>query len=323
MVMGAALAPLFASPASALSTSLSERTFEISQNGTSYGLDYWSNGSITTSRDSSVRTAVVVVHGTNRNASDYARYAYSAAKKADASDSTLIVAPLFRANSDSSSGKLYWSSGGWKDGDDSLTSAWQMSSFEVMDRVVRQLTKARYPNLRRIVVTGHSAGGQFTQRYILGTDVPTTKGVERRFVPMNPGSYAFLDDRRVDRSGTLRRPGASSCRRYDEWKFGLADRNRFMSRKRTDEIRSQAATVPTWLLLGDRDTDTEDPDLDSGCAAMAQGEHRFARGTNYYKAAEAVLGSPATLHRVVVPGVAHSGSRMLASRAGIDALFGS
>lgn len=310
--------------AHAVSSSVSERSLSITVDGTRYRQDYWGNGSLT-SRDTSVRTAVVVVHGTSRNADDYAGYAMRAARDANEASSTLVVAPHFRGSSDTRNGRLSWTNDGWKFGDLSQTSAWRMSSFEVMDRIVDQLTTSRFPNLERIVITGHSAGGQFVQRYALGTERPTTNGVERRFVPMNAGTYAFLDDRRPDRrTGELRRLTSSersSCRGYDRWRYGLQDRNSFMSRRTVEQIRDRYRTLDVRVLLGTEDTDRNDPNLNTSCGGMWQGRDRFERGEAYVRSVRSVLGSSGTVN-VRVPGVAHSGSRMLRSPEGRAAIWG-
>ena len=53
-----------------------------------------------------------------------------------------------------------WRSGGGEVGDDKLT------SFDFVDEIVRRLArKDVFPNLKSIVVAGHSAGGQFVIRY--------------------------------------------------------------------------------------------------------------------------------------------------------------
>src|SRR3954464_2724204 len=79
-------------------------------------------------RDTRVRRLIVVVHGTQRNASDYERFMLAAARAARVRDA-LVVAPRFRD----------WSSEGWKQGDGSQTSP-PVSSFappaELIARVV-------------------------------------------------------------------------------------------------------------------------------------------------------------------------------------------
>src|SRR4051812_13697454 len=79
-------------------------------------LPYCTNRPLRT-RDRGVRRLVIVVHGTQRNASDYERFMLAAARAAHVRDA-LVVAPHF----------LAWSSEGWKQGDQSQTSP-SVSSF--------------------------------------------------------------------------------------------------------------------------------------------------------------------------------------------------
>lgn len=84
-----------------------------------------------------------------------------------------------------------------------------MSSFAAMDALLEHLCdRKHFPNLERVVVVGHSAGGQFVQRWALSsnswcfgggqfanrwavTDLPQV-----RVVVANPRSFAYLDNRR-------------------------------------------------------------------------------------------------------------------------------
>ena len=59
---------------------------------------------------------------------------------------------------------MYWSESCRKTGDASLDTG-RLSSFAVVDRLLAGVTTAGYPSLKRIVVAGHSAGGQFVNRY--------------------------------------------------------------------------------------------------------------------------------------------------------------
>src|SRR3954468_6466454 len=84
-------------------------------------LPYCTNRPLRT-RDTGVRRLVIVVHGTQRNASDYERFMLAAARAARVRDA-LVVAPHFLDGSDHPGrGVLHWSSEGWKQGDQSQTS---------------------------------------------------------------------------------------------------------------------------------------------------------------------------------------------------------
>ena len=51
-----------------------------------------------------------------------------------------------------------------------------------------------FPNLKTVVVVGHSAGGQFVNRYAAGGAGCPNPLVEVRYVIMNPSSYLYVDD---------------------------------------------------------------------------------------------------------------------------------
>lgn len=65
-----------------------------------------------------------------------------------------------------------------------------------MDTFVKLLSDERlFPKLEAITLLGHSAGGQFVQRYALMTVLPTAPraGLSVRYVIANPSSFAYLD----------------------------------------------------------------------------------------------------------------------------------
>src|SRR5690606_19937597 len=115
----------------------------------------------------------------------------------------------------------YWSDSGWKYGGDS-TSSKKLSSFAVVDEMVRKLgDKKLFPNLTKITVVGHSAGGQFVQRYAAGGSAEGAVSVPLRYVVANPSSYMYLNGYRINASGQWATP--SGCSNYDEYRYGLQD----------------------------------------------------------------------------------------------------
>ena len=67
-----------------------------------------------------------------------------------------------------------------------------ISAFDFVDEIVRKLAdKKTFPNLTKIVVAGHSAGGQFATRYEMANKVHDTPGVTISYVVANPSSYAW------------------------------------------------------------------------------------------------------------------------------------
>jgi hypothetical protein len=131
--------------------------------------------------------ALVMIHGAGRDADNYFRTAVAAAFLADALEDTIVIAPRFASNDGSGcrdtlapneinwpcSGNS-WRSGGVAVGDDRLT------SYDLADEILRRLArKDVFPNLKAIVVAGHSAGGQYTTRYEMANQVHDTLGVPR------------------------------------------------------------------------------------------------------------------------------------------------
>src|SRR6476620_12717746 len=77
-----------------------------------------------------------------------------------------------------------------------------ISAFDFMDEIVRQLAnKKNFPNLRKIVVAGHSAGGQFVSRYEMANKIHGTAGVAMSYVVANPSTYAWPSAIRPTSSG--------------------------------------------------------------------------------------------------------------------------
>ncbi len=283
--------------------------------------EYCGNRSVD-SPSSAIQTVVIVVHGTNRNACDYGSFVETSAGLAGKSATTMVVAPHFYASSDArpSSRLLFWNSSGWKDGAASLNGA-RISSYAVIDDLLRRVgDRARFPNVTSIVVAGHSAGGWFTNRYAAGS----RSAVAVRYVVANPSSYLYFDARRW-RSGTLRRLTAAevaACPGYNRYRYGLQGLNPYLAA--AGDLAGRYRTRTVTYLLGDQDTNSADPFLDTSCAANWQGAHRFERGQQYFTYLGSVFGPGVyTTHtKLIVPGVAHDGNAMFTSPNGQRALFG-
>jgi pimeloyl-ACP methyl ester carboxylesterase len=288
--------------------------------GASSKLQYCSNGRVEDST-SGITTVVIVIHGTDRNACTYASNTLKAAQASGVATSTLVVAPHFLADEDSHSGRLYWDSSGWKVGDKSHDSS-RLSSFAAVDRLLANVTTQRYPKLQRVVVAGHSAGGQFVNRYQVGTAADNVS----RFVVANPSSYLYFGAERFS-GATLRAltpAEQASCPDFNDYKYGLRDLNSYMGATPEQTLRDRFIKRPTTLLLGTADT-LRVGDLDMSCAGDWQGPNRYVRGHQYHDTYLPAEFGPEVLqmHQVSdVPAVGHSWSGMSRSVQGRMALFG-
>ncbi len=266
------------------------------------------------------KQAVVVVHGTGRNAQGYFESMVAAAKQAGAESSAAVIAPWFQTEEENPEGNdAYWTNGGttsWKDGGGAVEPE-GLSSFATVDELVRVLAdKARFPNLTRITLVGHSAGGQFVQRYAAGGRAPAQlSGVTVRYVAANPSSYLYLDAHRPVDDGL-----PDSCPAYDDYKYGMQHRNAYLAALSADQLVDQYVHRDVTYLLGGDDVH-HDHGIDLECPAMAQGDNRLERGRAYYAAVHRSY--PSAPHRLVeVPGVGHDHDAMFSSEQGRTAIFG-
>jgi hypothetical protein len=272
-----------------------------------------------------------MVHGTNRNADHYFSTAVSAAFLASALEDSIVIAPRIASAAGSchdalADNEVSWSCTGdsWRSGG-AAASHPELTSFDLVDQILKKLAnRTVFPNLRAIVVAGHSAGGQFVARYQMANRVHDTLGVPITYVVANPSSYAWPDATRpqpVDDAAPERAKAAweteqvhtafsygpfeaSACPNYNRWPAGLANRSGGYTQHMSDEqLKQQLVSRATTFLFGQVDT-LPLGGFDSSCPAMAQGATRRARGEAYVKYLNERLGAK---HRVqIVPECGHN-----------------
>ncbi len=164
-------------------------------------------------RNSRVTRALIFVHGINRDGDNHFRTALAAAFLAGKLEDTIIVAPHFASRSGGPGNQAgdcrdtlaeneanwicdpqspeHWRSGGGETSDGKIT------SFDFMDEIVRRVAqKDIFPNLKKIIVAGHSAGGQFVIRYEMTNRVHDSVNVPISYVVGNPSAYPYVDSQR-------------------------------------------------------------------------------------------------------------------------------
>lgn len=274
---------------------------------TTYGnyLAYYSNkGPILTASpnkliDSLVRVVVVIIHGSGRNADEYL-YAGMVSSKIQEdypSENVVVIAPRFLSVLDDilvipvpafynqenpkRVSPMVWNetypiAHTWRFGADAIHPSQDISSYDAMDSIIEFFTaNKRFQNLERIVVAGHSAGGQFTHRWALTSNSPAwssssgrgnysgnspytddtvqdhlrrrmvsenrkTQPIIIRAIAANPRSYCYLDARRFI-NDTFQFPSKftiNDCPGYDQWEWGLDDGGRLPTPYRDRAIES-------------------------------------------------------------------------------------
>jgi pimeloyl-ACP methyl ester carboxylesterase len=309
-------------------------------------------------RNEHITRALIFVHGINRDADNHFRTVLAAAFLDGSLDNTLIVAPRFASNG----GGLGAQNGGCLDAlapdeanwicDSQRADSWrsgggavahdELTSFDAMDEIVRRLArKEMFPNLRTIVVAGHSAGGQFVIRYAMANRVHESIGVPMSYVVSNASSYPYLDEMRPTSSAlpptiaagapgfTL--PAAAvpppafvayadhkNCTAYDDWPYGLKRRIGYAAKDSDARLTTQLVTRPVTYLLGEADILPLGV-FDTSCSAMAQGPTRLARGLAFSKYVKDHGGASHTA--VVVPFCSHSARCVFTSDVALPFLF--
>jgi len=244
---------------------------------------YYSNHSISV-EDQNITRAIIVIHGSGRKVTDYYNtIADSIPASPDPARDwrrrTLVVAPYFQEKGDAKK-KEYWWKGDWSAGGDSGG----LSSYTVVDTFVAKLRNGTFPNLKWIVITGHSAGGQFVQRYAAFTDIdllPVKNASFIKFVPSNPSSYVYLNDYRFSEiANTWVLPRGKKSKDYDDYKYGLDDLEDYAKQRGPDWARTHLPRRWVELLAGTNDIEN-DASFDDSREAMWQGESRYERAQRF------------------------------------------
>ncbi|KIS66008.1 uncharacterized protein UMAG_11203 [Mycosarcoma maydis] len=294
-------------------------------------LDEW----LDASTSGTIEQVVVHVHGKERQADAAWVDMATARSRVSRSDRTrtLIVAPRFLNGLDKaavakldSTALLVWKSNGWGEGSPSVHPKQQdgVSSFEALDAIVCHFaSRSSYPRLGRVVLSGHSLGGQLVHRYSILGCPPLTwqqrQALVVEYVVMNPASYLYFTPERAG-------PPAAGMNVY---KYGLEDIGTKLSTYRGLPDHRDARF---WLhrMLGERRIHFVHGENDRGVGddrpeAMAQGANRVERACNYHAHLQQLQSMHATQKCLWtanwVPGVKHDGRAVTTSNVAIARIF--
>lgn len=263
-----------------------------------------------------ITRALIVVHGTNRDADNYFRSTLAAAFLANALDDTALIVPHITSDAASCKDTLApdevsWNCSSWRTGGPSMAND-KLTTFDMMDDILRKLArKDAFPNLKVIVVAGHSAGGQFVNRYEMSNQIHETLGVPVRYVVANPSSYAWID---ATRPSAVPEP----CDRYNRWPYGFDNRSGYAARVSDEDLKKQLTSRPTTYLLGEIDI-LPLGGFDQSCSAMRQGPTRKARGEAFGEYVDEKLGAKHDI--VIVPLCGHNARCMFTADVALPLLF--
>ncbi|HSW31069.1 MAG TPA: alpha/beta fold hydrolase [Longimicrobiales bacterium] len=283
-------------------------------------------------RNEAITRVVIVVHGAGRNPDSYYMSGLGGAFIAGALETSLVIAPRMASNDGGgcsdplAENEISYHCNTWRSGGPSLSHP-TVTSFDFLDEILKKVTrKDIFPNLKGITVTGHSAGGQVTNRYAMTSKVHDALGVPINYVVSNPSSYAWPTDERptgpaawpleanapgfilavrADAPAFRSMGDGNGCTDYDQWPYGFKNRTAGYSAGISDEqLTRQLVSRPVIYMLGQNDI-LPLSGFDGGCGAMAQGTTRQARGQAYAKYINEKLGGKHTVD--VVTGCGHNG----------------
>lgn len=310
--------------------------FKVNKAGKLYSLRYASNHAMG-EKNSKIKQLVIYIHGARRNGLDYYEWGEKAVIAANKNDETLFISPQFTSEKDlqdhnHDASHVFWTNNNWRIGDESVSSKKRMmedsfSSFALVDSMIaRVCSKKLFPKLKKIIIIGHSAGGQFVSRYVGITPMPNVlKKYNFSFIVMNPSTYMYLDDRRpvkTETGLTFIKPDTSGCPNFNDYPRGMEKLNPYALKVGVEMIKQQFLNRDICFILGEKDVNVNDSSLDKSCEGNIQGRFRLERGQFFYEYLQ-LYSNKKKIHQIeVVPDVAHDGDKMVNSKAARWHLFG-
>ncbi|WFD33284.1 hypothetical protein MCUN1_000097 [Malassezia cuniculi] len=247
--------------------------------------------------------------------------------------SVLIVAPIILNQYDQQAGGAGGSNGEWAV---YRGSNWQMggsaqspqmlhkvSVYRAMDITINWLmNQTVFPQMKKVVVAGHSMGGQATVRYAY---MKKTKRYDDnlRFWVGNPGSWMWLKKSTDSNGRPVDQSVWGNCTaQVDTWPYGVYNFSNMGYGKDAQqdpgmaiERFRQRRIHYSFGLLDNGDGDTH-------CQALSQGANHLQRGANFVKMLDDMGGFPQNHSVSYVARISHQDYPMMAALSSVDFIFG-
>ena len=288
-----------------------------------YKITYFSPSNLSF-KNNNIRRLVIVLHGNSRTALTRQNDIVQAANTEGKYLETLIISPHFISNQELVDNNLddyhlYWRDNGWMEGALSSSSGAypreeSFSSFEVVDDIISQIILGNnFPNLRQVVLTGFSGGGQFMNRYASSNRVhelfEKDYNIDFQYLIASPSSYMYFnEERRVDGSTEqFEKPNVGNCGLYNNYKYGTNMLNQYMKYYHLDTLINRYKRRKISYGVGSRDNNPNSSSMDDSCQAMFQGNHRLERATIFVNYLKHIYGDLGNNHKLyIAQGVNHN-----------------
>lgn len=293
-----------------------------------------------------ITRAVIVIHGGGRTANLSYTTVSAAAFLAGVLDEAILIAPRFASNRgggcvdslaplEANWGCQDRQPDSWRNGSNAMNS--RVTSYDYVDELLRRLArKDVFPDLKQVVIAGHSGGGQFVLRYAMASDVPDKLGLDVTYVVANPDALIYLDQSRptaaaypASAAGPIFPvmppadaftpfPDVRNCTTFDDWPYGLQKRSGYTARLDNEQMKTQLVSRSVAYLSGGLDVFPAEG-FDLTCPAMAQGPTRAARSAAFAKYLNDKFGASQALE--VVPTCGHNERCLFTDPVGLRRLF--
>ncbi|WFD22063.1 hypothetical protein MEQU1_000725 [Malassezia equina] len=277
-----------------------------------------------------VKRAIIVIPGMPRDSWKWTtlmqnafRYVYTKNKYGMNKKDTIILSPLALNQDDKAAGAVtnsnwavyknsYWSVGG---ATISPKLDNPVSFFTMLDKMVDMLMdKSKFPNIDKVVIVGHSMGGQAVQRYAVARKQNSDQDDSLLWWIGNPGAWTWLN---ADRPTYW-----SNCQdQMNLWPYGLDETGRPDYNKETNsgDLVNAFRGRKVQIALGLADNGAGN----THCEAYYQGANHLDRGVHFVQSLAGMDGGlPSGFEVNYVSKVSHQDYPMFASFRSLDFIFG-
>jgi hypothetical protein len=267
-----------------------------------------------------LRTALIVLHGQNRDADFYFTTLTAALRKENLQGQVALAAPFFKSAAEAKSGDLYWGQNDWREGRPSLTPQLPISSIEILDQLIARLADSTFfPAMKHIIVTGHSSGALLAQLYAISNRTEQKYAhLHFSYLVANSQYFYYPEDLRFDEAKSQFFTPAN-CPAFNRWPLGFVNAPAYLTGVPKNTIDQQMTSRNIVYVLGNGPG--PDPLLNTqDCEALLLGSTRFKRGEHIFTFLETRYNTIHKSRKLIVNGVGHDGQGIYLSQEFSDLL---
>lgn len=328
---------------SADSIPLAGKRFHVKVKKNTYQFPYESSHDLS-AKNETIERAIFAIHSSSYNAKAYYDNSIKAMQAANAnSRKYLIIAPHFlsQGNLETLSPEaqaqkdfLLWKISPFWGTSQGLYNGQSVaiSAYDVIDQILSHIvTSGNFPNLKTIVIAGHSAGGQMTNRYAAGNcfemEIARPRNIAVKYMVMAPSTCVYFTPQRFARTPRPHFEDPNSPPNgFNNWGYGMDKLYVYHRSHRitAQMMRENYASKTILYLVGEQDKNPDDISMSRSQAAMLHGRHRLERGRIYFDYLVDVFGPEIKNNQrfIMVRNVGHSGRGLMCSFPGRQYIFG-